>query len=207
MDWRQVTKGCSRAKPLLLRNGAVLETQNVNRRLLLDADWLRLCKMTGAAPVPRSWKTNFSPRFTCVVLVRTAQYLYARGWRRCSKLTSLLSFLIFGIEVPPSLVIGPGLILPHPQGVILGAARIGSNVTIYQQVTLGAKVADWSYDLSLRPVVEDGVTITAGARVIGPIRLGQRCLVGANAVVVEDVPDDAVVGGIPARILKQEREA
>lgn len=174
----------------------------MNRRQLLDADWQRLRSVMGLDPVRRSWRSCFSIRFGSVVLVRTAQRLHVLGWRRTARIASLVNFLVFGIEVPASLEIGPGLILPHPQGVILGAARIGRDVTIYQQVTLGARIADWSYDLSLRPVVEDEVTITAGARVLGPIRLGRCCVIGANAVVLDDVPDDAVAGGIPASVLR-----
>lgn len=173
----------------------------MNRIQLLDADWARLRDVMGLPPAPRRWKNSFSPRFASVVLLRTARRLHATGWRRSAKLASLTNFLIFGIEAPASLDIGPGLILPHPQGVILGAGRIGSNVMIYQQVTLGAKTADWNFNPALRPVVEDGATITAGAKVLGPIRLGRDCLVGANAVVVEDVPDGAIVGGVPARVL------
>lgn len=173
----------------------------MTRRELLDADWARLSTTAGMAATRRRWSHGFSPRFAAVVLVRTAFSLDSAGWRRAAKFCSLLNFLLFGIEVPARLEIGPGLMLPHPQGIILGAASIGANVTIYQQVTLGAKLADWNYERSRRPVVEDGVTITAGAKVIGPVTLGRNSIVGANAVVFEDVAPGSVVGGIPARVL------
>lgn len=173
----------------------------MNRRQLLDADWARLRSIMGLPATARPWRASLSPRFAAVALLRTAQRLHARGWRRVAKIPSLVNFLVFGIEVPPSLQIGPGLILPHPQGVILGAAIMGANVTVYQQVTFGAKIADWSYDRSTRPIVEDDVVVTAGARVLGPIRLGRGCVVGANAVVIDDVPPGAIVGGVPARVL------
>ena len=174
---------------------------SISRRELLDADWARLCAVQGAAPVRRRWPHRFSHRFAPVLLARTAYACHRAGWRGVGRLFALVNFIGFGIEIPISLEIGPGLIIPHPHGTVLGAARIGSDVTIYQQVTLGAKVADWSHDLSTRPVVEDGVTITAGAKILGPVTLGQGCLVGANAVVVSDVGPGQVVGGVPARVL------
>jgi len=70
-------------------------------------------------------------------------------------------------------------------------------------VTLGAKLADWDYDLAQRPVVEDGATIAAGAKVLGPVVLRSNCVVGANAVVVSDVNPGEVVGGVPARVLSK----
>lgn len=171
---------------------------------LLDSDWRRLLEFSCEPHRPRRWKHCFSPRFASVVLIRVAQRLEARKWSRLAKFPSLLNFVIFGIEVPPRLAIGPGLVIPHTQGTILGAGYIGSNVTIYQQVTLGAKLADFSFDPALRPHLCDGVVITAGAKVLGHVRLGERAIIGANAVVLSDVPPDSIAVGVPARIVHRD---
>jgi serine O-acetyltransferase len=128
-----------------------------------------------------------------------AQSLHDAGWKRFAKLPALVNFVLFGLEVPPRLPIGPGLVLTHTQGTILGAASIGTNVTLYQQVTLGARGMDFAYTLSLRPVLEDDVIVSAGAKVLGGLILGQGCVVGANAVVLSDVPPGYVAMGVPAR--------
>jgi len=174
-------------------------------RELLDADWAALLRFSGEQPRPRRWADGFSPRFASVVLVRIAQRLSARGWARLAKLVALVNFVVFGIEVPARLAIGPGLVLPHTQGTIIGAGRVGANVTIYQQVTLGAKLADFGFDPALRPQVEDNAVITAGAKILGPVRIGNGAIVGANAVVLQDVPDGCVAIGVPARILPREQ--
>lgn len=176
-------------------------SSSASAKALLDSDWKRLQEVAGGGFRKRRMRDAFSPRFAHIVLIRHAHAFYGRGMIGFARLLSLLNFLLFGMEVPAKLSIGPGLIIPHTQGVILGAASIGANVTIYQQVTLGAKMADWGYDLDTRPVVEDGVTITAGAKVLGAVTLGRNCIVGANAVVLNDVMPDCVVGGIPARVL------
>jgi serine O-acetyltransferase len=168
---------------------------------LLDSDWRRLLEFCGAAHRPRRWSDGFSPRFASVVLIRVAQTLHAHNWTRSAKLVALVNFVLFGIEVPPRLDIGPGLVIPHSQGTIIGAGYVGCDVTIYQQVTLGAKLADFAFDPAKRPHVCDGVVITAGAKVLGPVRLGERAMIGANAVVLQDVPADATAVGVPARII------
>lgn len=179
-------------------------SEKMSWRQLLDADWSRLQALKGKAHQPRRFTSLFSPRFFSVVLVRTAHVLHRRGWHILAKLCSLINFLLNGIEVPASLTIGPGLILPHPQGTIIGAGYIGCNVTIYQQVTLGAKFSDFDFDLRSRPYIEDGVVITAGAKIIGPCRIGKNALIGANAVVVSDIPADCVAVGIPARPVRRQ---
>lgn len=168
----------------------------------IDADWARLCEASGASRTSRRFSDCFSPRFAPVVCVRVAQRLHARGWPRIAKLVTLAAFVLFGLEFPARLEIGPGLVLPHTQGTILGAGRIGRNVTIYQQVTLGARLADYDYDPATRPIVEDGVTITAGAKILGALTLGEGSIIGANAVVLESVPAHATAVGVPARIIQ-----
>lgn len=167
----------------------------------LDADWNRLCMLSCVPIRPRRILNSCSPRFASVTLLRIAQCLYTAGWMKLAKLVALINFFIFGIEVPPRLFIGPGLVLMHTQGTVLGAARIGANVTIYHQVTLGASDINFSYTLSQRPVVEDGVVIGAGAKVLGGLVLGSGCIVGANAVVLKNVPPEHVAVGVPACIL------
>ena len=175
---------------------------------LLDADWARLAVLSNAEFRRRGIRHVFSPRFAPVVLIRAAQCLYAAGWPRLAKVPAFVNFFIFGIEVAPRIRIGSGFVLMHTQGTVLGAASIGSNVTIYHQVTLGAVSMDFAFTSILRPVVGDGVVIGAGAKVLGGLTLGNGCIVGANAVVLKDVPAGKVAVGIPAQILpaKSERE-
>jgi len=166
---------------------------------LLDADWRALMLNIDPVVARRRTRNLLSPRFAPVVLIRVAASLHARGWPRLAKVFSLLNFVVFGLEVPARLKIGPGLVITHTHGTVLGAREIGACVTIYQQVTLGARVADFAFTPALRPLVQDHVTLTAGAKVLGPVTLGHHCTVGANAVVLEDVPPHALAVGVPAR--------
>jgi serine O-acetyltransferase len=100
----------------------------------------------------------------------------------------------YGIEIGKDVTLGRGVYFVHPLGIVIGGdARIGDRVRFYGNNTVGT-AKDNGY-----PVVEDDVWIGAGARILGPIRVGARARVGANAVVLEDVPPDTVVVGIPAR--------
>jgi serine O-acetyltransferase len=175
-------------------------------RELLDADWTRLQALSGTPGTRRGWSAPISPRFAPTWFLRVAQALHRAGWRRAAKLFSLANVLLFSLEVPARLDIGPGLVITHPYGTVLGAARIGANVTIFQQVTLGAVEADFAYDLVKRPVVSDDVTVAAGAKVLGPVILGRGCTVGANAVVLVNVPPGCTAVGVPARIIEKHRE-
>jgi serine O-acetyltransferase len=169
-------------------------------RECLDADWKRLHQFGGVEGRARRFVDNFSPRFAPITLIRLAHWLYQKRFRRLAKLVSLINFIVFGLEVPARLPIGMGLVIPHTNGTIIGAGYVGKNVTIFQQVTLGAKLADFGYDFALRPHVGDSVTITAGAKVLGPVRLGDGCTIGANAVVISDIPSGSLAVGIPATV-------
>lgn len=173
---------------------------------ILDSDWKRLNQLAVLPLTKRRLTHSFHPRFAPVVMIRIAQILHQTGKIRLAKLTALVNFVIFGIEVPPRLAIGPGLVLMHTQGTVLGAASIGENVTIYHQVTLGAAVMDLSYTLTLRPIVGDGVVIGVGSKVLGGLTLGQDCVVGANAVVLKNVPPKHLAIGIPARSISQKNK-
>jgi serine O-acetyltransferase len=91
--------------------------------------------------------------------------------------------------------IGPGLFISHGQGTVLSAERIGANLQVHQGVTIG-----WDYRGERRPIVGDDVFIGAGAKVLGAVTIGDGARIGANAVVVTDVPRGATAVGVPARI-------
>jgi len=105
----------------------------------------------------------------------------------------------FGLDIVPSVPIGPGLYIPHPVGTVVAARGIGRNCQIISGVTIGMRSR-----LEF-PLVGDDVTIGAGARVLGGITVGHGVHIGANAVVLEDIPDGATAVGIPARIIRRER--
>ncbi len=117
------------------------------------------------------------------------------------KLLTYMNLVLFGLEVSPKCEIGPGVFFAHPVGCVIGAWRIGSKVTIFGGVTLGAKQADMRFDPAQRPVIGNNVVLGAGCKVLGPVCIADNVTVGANAVVIESVAPDATVVGVPARVV------
>ena len=107
----------------------------------------------------------------------------------------LFATAIYGIEIDRDVELGPGVDFAHTLGIIIGGdSKIGARVRFLGNNTVGT-VKDNGY-----PVIEEDVVIGAGARILGPIRIGARSIIGANAVVLRDVPPDSVASGVPARI-------
>lgn len=150
----------------------------------------------------RLWLSLLYPYMVPTLLYRISHFLQLRNMQPLAKLLSCFNFLFFGIEIASSCSIGPGLFIPHSQGTVIGAWSIGSNATIFQGVTLGAKRLAFDFDRSSRPVLGDNITIGAGAKVLGGILIGSNSFVGANSVVISDVPSDCVVAGVPAKIIR-----
>ncbi len=146
---------------------------------------------------------SLSPRFMPVVIFRLSHWFYLHRLSPLAKVLSLVNFIFFGLEIAVKCEIGGGLYFPHTQGTVIGANKIGKNVTIYHGVTFGAREIDLSYTESSRPTVGDNVLIGAGAKVLGDVFLGNNSRIGANAVVLDNVPEGATAIGIPAQIMKK----
>ncbi len=106
-----------------------------------------------------------------------------------------------GIEIHPGAVIGRRFFIDHGSGVVIGeTAEIGDDVMLYHGVTLGGRTRAAG---KRHPTLEDGVAVGGGAKILGPVTIGARSVIGANAVVTKDAPPDSVLVGIPAKPLKK----
>lgn len=133
------------------------------------------------------------PRVRAVVFYRFGQVLAGAGLLPLAYAFAARGLRASGAELHPSASIGPGLCLMHSSGIVVGhEVRTGRGLRLYQGVTLG----DGSRPG--QPVLGDDVTVGAGACVLGPVRVGDRVVIGANAVVTRDLPDDVVATGAPA---------
>jgi serine O-acetyltransferase len=129
---------------------------------------------------------------------RVSHAIWLRGHLLAARLLSQLSRSITGVEIHPGAQIGRRFFIDHGMGVVIGeTAEIGDDVTLYQGVTLGGRSLA---KVKRHPTLEDDVVVGAGARVLGAITIGEGAQVGANAVVVRDVPKGAVVVGVPGRV-------
>jgi serine O-acetyltransferase len=137
---------------------------------------------------------------SAIGLHRLAHRLHRRGWCRFATLLRRATYLVYHAVLPPEVEIGPDTVLAYGGlGVVLHPrCRIGAGVFISHEVTIGGRSG-----LAGLPVVEDGCFLGPGSKILGPIRVGAGAVVGANAVVIHDVPPRAVVGGVPARILRE----
>jgi serine O-acetyltransferase len=137
------------------------------------------------------------PGLHAVMLHRVANFLWRNGFLLLGRLVSNFSTMVTGIEIHPGARIGARLFIDHGSGVVIGeTAEIGDDVTLYQGATLGGTKLHHG---KRHPTLENGVIVGAGARVLGPITVGEGARVGANAVVLADVPKGVSMVGIPAR--------
>ena len=137
------------------------------------------------------------PCIHALIAYRIAHFLYKHKWFFLARLISQIARFFTGIEIHPGATIGKGLCIDHGMGVVIGeTAEIGDDVLIYHGVTLGGTGKDKG---KRHPTIGNGVVIGAGAKVLGPIKVGNNAKIGANAVVVKDVPEGATAVGIPAK--------
>lgn len=135
------------------------------------------------------------PGVHAVLAHRVAHALDAGGVPVAPRTIAFVSRMLTGIEIHPTAQVGDALFIDHGTGVVIGeTAEVGDNVTMYQGVTLGGT----GFATGKRhPTVEDNVTIGSGAKLLGPIRIGHGSKIGANAVVIHDVPANSTVVGVP----------
>lgn len=138
--------------------------------------------------------------FKAIVKYRIAHWFHKKGWFLLARIISQRSKKKTGIEIHPAAKIGKGIFIDHGSGVVIGeTTEIGDNVTIYQGVTLGGtgKISGKRH-----PTIKDNVMISAGAKVLGPVVIGEFSKIGAGSVVLKDVPPYSTVVGVPGRIVR-----
>ena len=146
------------------------------------------------------------PTIHALIAYRISHFLYTKKLFFLARLISQIARFITGLEIHPGAKIGKGLVIDHGMGVVIGeTAEIGDNVLLYHGVTLGGTGKDKG---KRHPTVGDNVIIGSGAKVLGAIYIGSNSKIGANSVVLKDVPEGATAVGIPAKnIVKKKEEA
>jgi serine O-acetyltransferase len=144
------------------------------------------------------------PGVKAVFFHRIANFFSTAKFDLIARIISQFSRFLTGIEIHPRAKIGKNLFIDHGMGVVIGeTSEIGDNVTIYHMVTLGGIApsinSNDQRNIKRHPTIEDEVVIGSGAQVLGPVRVGRCAKIGANAVITKDVPEKAVMVGIPAK--------
>ncbi len=143
------------------------------------------------------------PGLHALLFHRLAHRLWLRGWHWSARMVSHLGRWLTGIEIHPGAQIGRRFFIDHGMGVVIGeTAEIGDDCTLYHGVTLGG--TSWQKG-KRHPTLGDDVVVGAGAKVLGPIKIGARARIGSNAVVVKAVPEGATVVGVPGRLIGTEK--
>ncbi len=138
------------------------------------------------------------------LLHRVSHWLWQAGLKWLARFLAHIARGLTGIEIHPGASIGRRFFIDHGMGVVIGeTAEIGDDVTLYHGVTLGG--TSWKGG-KRHPTLGNGVVVGAGAKILGPIHIGEGAKIGSNAVVVKDVPAGATAAGIPARILDEAKK-
>ena len=147
------------------------------------------------------------PGVKAVFFHKVANFFHVAGFQLLARIISQIIRFFTGIEIHPGAKIGKNLFIDHGMGVVIGeTSEIGNNVTIYHAVTLGgispSIESEKQRNEKRHPTIGDDVVIGSGAQIIGPIKVGNGSRVAANAVVVNNVPEDSTMVGVPAKIIK-----
>ena len=146
------------------------------------------------------------PGVKAIFFHKIANFFAIAKFDLIARIISQFSRFLTGIEIHPKAKIGKNLFIDHGMGVVIGeTSEIGDNVTIYHNVTLGGIApsinSNDQRNTKRHPTLEDNVVVGSGAQILGPIIIKKNSLIGANAVVTKDVPENAVMIGIPAKIV------
>lgn len=142
------------------------------------------------------------PSYRAIRDYRRAHWFHEHGWYFIARWISQRSRHKTGIEIHPGAKIGKNLFIDHGAGVVIGeTTEIGDNCTLYQNVTLGGTGKDVG---KRHPTLGNNVMVGAGARVLGPFKIGDNSKIAANAVVLEEVPPNCTAVGVPARVVKRD---
>ena len=144
------------------------------------------------------------PGVKAVFFHRIANFFAKAKFNLIARIISQFSRFLTGIEIHPNANIGKNLFIDHGMGVVIGeTSDVGDNVTIYHMVTLGGIApsinSNDQRNVKRHPTIQDDVVIGSGAQVLGPVTVGRCAKIGANAVITKDVPEKAVMVGIPAK--------
>lgn len=142
--------------------------------------------------------------FHAVLAHRLSHALFKSGHKFAARFVSQTTRFLTGIEIHPGAKIGKGLFIDHGSAVVIGeTAEIGDNCTLYQGVTLGGTGKDIG---KRHPTLGNNVMVGAGAKVLGPFKIGDNSKIAANAVVLEEIPRDSTAVGIPARVVRHKNK-
>jgi len=144
------------------------------------------------------------PGVKAVLFHKIAHFFCVAKFDLIARIISQSSRFLTGIEIHPKAKIGKNLFIDHGMGVVIGeTSEIGNNVTIYHGVTLGGISpsidSDKQRDVKRHPTLKNNVVVGSGAQILGPVTVGENAKIGANSVVTKDVPDNAVMVGVPAK--------
>jgi serine O-acetyltransferase len=146
------------------------------------------------------------PGFHILIYHRLAHWCYRHHLFFIARLISQIGRFFTGIEIHPGAKIGEGLFIDHGAGIVIGeTAEIGNFCTLYHEVTLGGTGREKGK--KRHPTLGDFVLVGSGAKILGPFRIGDNAMIGANAVVLNEVPDGATVVGVPGKMVRQRGQA
>lgn len=167
------------------------------------ADEIQVIKQRDPA-IKSSAEVFLYPSFYAILFHRLAHKLYRHQWFFIARFISQVSRGLTGIEIHPGAKIGKGLFIDHGMGVVIGeTCEIGDNVTIYHGVTLGGTGKEVG---KRHPTIGNNVMISAGAKILGPFKVGENSRIAAGAVVLQEVPPDSTVVGIPGKVVKRKNK-
>ncbi|MDI3481100.1 MAG: serine O-acetyltransferase [Tepidanaerobacteraceae bacterium] len=143
------------------------------------------------------------PGFHAIVMHRIAHFLYNKRMLLLARIISQINRFITGIEIHPGARIGKGFFIDHGMGVVIGeTTEIGDNVTLYQGVTLGGTGKDRG---KRHPTLGNNIVVGSGAKILGPVKIGDNSKIGAGAVVLKDVPPNSTVVGVPGKAVVRQK--